>query len=186
MKALDKFVNWYLRRKQKEKVVTQKRIQDEKLDQALTQLKALYDFVKFLNEKAFKNRHERKTFWLNVANGTNILETTLMDLMEKYGAKKESIEELKKRKAEKDKQQEENRKAQEKHMAEIRRVKGLSFIEGGVCKNEGQSICNLGYACDGCPYNKEKKAVKKQIIDAENNINTEPPIVTEKKDETKS
>ena len=29
------------------------------------------------------------------------------------------------------------------------------WIWYGVCVNEGTHICNLGYACDGCPYNKE-------------------------------
>lgn len=28
------------------------------------------------------------------------------------------------------------------------------FIEKGQCKNDGNIICNLGYACDACPYNK--------------------------------
>lgn len=28
-----------------------------------------------------------------------------------------------------------------------------NFIENGVCENNGEFICNLGYACDGCPYN---------------------------------
>jgi hypothetical protein len=28
-----------------------------------------------------------------------------------------------------------------------------SFIKNGRCHNKGESICNIGYACDGCPYN---------------------------------
>jgi hypothetical protein len=28
------------------------------------------------------------------------------------------------------------------------------FIIDGRCKNESGDICNLGYACDACPYNK--------------------------------
>ena len=27
-----------------------------------------------------------------------------------------------------------------------------SFIVDGKCRNDGTKICNLGYACDGCPY----------------------------------
>ncbi len=27
------------------------------------------------------------------------------------------------------------------------------WIENGICTNKGENICNLGYACDGCPYN---------------------------------
>ena len=28
-----------------------------------------------------------------------------------------------------------------------------SWIIDGVCKKDEKTICNLGYACDGCPYN---------------------------------
>ena len=34
-----------------------------------------------------------------------------------------------------------------------------TFIEKGICNKQGEEdsgICNLGYACDACPYNKEK------------------------------
>jgi len=30
------------------------------------------------------------------------------------------------------------------------------FIINGVCCNWGAYICNLGYACDGCPFNKDE------------------------------
>jgi len=26
------------------------------------------------------------------------------------------------------------------------------FIVDGKCHNRGEHVCNLGYACDGCPY----------------------------------
>lgn len=26
------------------------------------------------------------------------------------------------------------------------------FIKKGKCINDGSLLCNLGYACDGCPY----------------------------------
>jgi hypothetical protein len=29
----------------------------------------------------------------------------------------------------------------------------LEYIVGGVCTNYGDAICNLGYACDACPFN---------------------------------
>jgi len=29
------------------------------------------------------------------------------------------------------------------------------WIVDGKCNNDGKNICDLGYACDGCPYNKE-------------------------------
>ena len=31
-----------------------------------------------------------------------------------------------------------------------------SFIINGECKNLNNAMCNLGYACDSCPYNKQK------------------------------
>ena len=31
-----------------------------------------------------------------------------------------------------------------------------SFIKNDVCKKDEKEICNLGYACDACPYNKRK------------------------------
>jgi len=30
------------------------------------------------------------------------------------------------------------------------------WIVNGICMKKDDVICNLGYACDGCPYNKEK------------------------------
>ena len=32
-----------------------------------------------------------------------------------------------------------------------------AWIVDDKCINNGKYICNLGYACDACPYNKEKK-----------------------------
>jgi len=34
------------------------------------------------------------------------------------------------------------------------------FIINGVCRNDGKYICEIGYACDGCPYNKTVELVK--------------------------
>jgi len=32
------------------------------------------------------------------------------------------------------------------------------WIKDGICINETlKNICNLGYACDGCPYNKASR-----------------------------
>ena len=31
----------------------------------------------------------------------------------------------------------------------------VPFIDENGCHNRGEHICNLGYACDGCPYNKD-------------------------------
>jgi hypothetical protein len=35
----------------------------------------------------------------------------------------------------------------------------VSWVVKGVCKKEKlapNAICNIGYACDGCPYNKKR------------------------------
>lgn len=32
------------------------------------------------------------------------------------------------------------------------RIADVPWVENGVCKNRGEYNCNLGYACDGCPY----------------------------------
>lgn len=44
-------------------------------------------------------------------------------------------------------------KTPEQAIEELERLKNLPFIIGGKCTNNGKYICNLGYACDGCPYN---------------------------------
>jgi hypothetical protein len=54
-------------RKKKTAQVEQKKIQDKKLEEAGDKLKSLYEFVRFINEKCLRNRHERKSFWRNVS-----------------------------------------------------------------------------------------------------------------------
>ena len=45
-----------------------------------------------------------------------------------------------------------------------RLLKALNtFIKDGVCYNDGSIPCNLGFACDGCPYYKPKK-VKEKVV----------------------
>lgn len=39
----------------------------------------------------------------------------------------------------------------------------LPWIVDGVCKNNEEYICNLGYSCDGCPYNKCEESIGKEI-----------------------
>lgn len=38
-------------------------------------------------------------------------------------------------------------------MAVKKRIIMIPWIKDGVCINDGSNICNLGYACDGCPFN---------------------------------
>lgn len=49
---------------------------------------------------------------------------------------------------------EEEIKPWDKKRAEQPLVPDVPWIINGKCINKGQSICNLGWACDGCPWNK--------------------------------
>ena len=165
---------WYLNRRSQKKASNKKKIDDEKLKEVVTRLKQLQEFIVFLNEKAFANRHERKAFWRDVRDERPVVEDTLKRILSRYGVKDETLEELEKRKNEKIEATKVEEKSRQHQQVEAKKAKELSFIKNGICINNGESICNLGYACDGCPYNRTSVATKKQIIDA-----------TEKKDEDK-
>jgi hypothetical protein len=32
-----------------------------------------------------------------------------------------------------------------------------SIVINGICMNDGNQYCNLGYACDACPYNLDQE-----------------------------
>ena len=39
------------------------------------------------------------------------------------------------------------------------------FIKNGVCQNNGSVPCNLGYACDACPfYPKNQQYAREKVI----------------------
>ena len=91
MKLLDKFCKYYLSRQNKVAKVAEKKIQDKKLEEATEKLKALYEFVRFINEKCVRNRHERKTFWRNVSEGHPLVEETIVNVLRRMGVTEESI-----------------------------------------------------------------------------------------------
>jgi len=91
MKFLDKLCKSYLAKQNKVAKVAEKRIQDKKLEEATEKLKALYEFVRFINEKCVRNRHERKTFWRNVSEGRPLVEETIINVLRRMGVKEESI-----------------------------------------------------------------------------------------------
>ena len=157
--------SWYLNRRSKKQNEAKQKIQDEKLKEAYTRLKQLAEFVEFLNTKAFTNRHERKAFWNDVQAGHPVVEDTLKRILSRYGVKDETMKEIEKRKNEKIEAMRVEEKRKQLQETEARRIKDLPYIENGVCKNKGEYVCNLGYACDGCPYNKENKATKKQMVE---------------------
>ena len=91
MKFIETLCRKYLNRKQKVSQEIQKKIQDKKLEEATEKLKALYEFVRFINEKCVRNRHERKTFWRNVSEGHPLVEETIVNVLRRMGVKEESI-----------------------------------------------------------------------------------------------
>lgn len=167
MKFIETLARKYLNRKQKVAQEAKKRIDDKKLEEAGDKLKSLYEFIRFINEKCLRNRRERKTFWKNVSEGHPLVEETIVNVLRKMGVKEESIKAIEEEKTKAMKQREYDEKAQKTYAELQRKSAGLSFIVNGKCMNEGEYICNLGYACDGCPLNQEKKATKKQIVEPE-------------------
>jgi len=92
MKLIDKFCKWYLGRQKKTTQVAEKKINDKKLEEAGDKLKSLYEFVRFINEKCLRNRHERKVFWRNVSEGHPLVEDTIINVLRKMGVKEESVQ----------------------------------------------------------------------------------------------
>ena len=118
-KLISKFCTWYMGRLQKKSQVINKQIQDKKLEDAGNNLKGLYEFVKFINEKALKNRHERKTFWRNVSNGQPLVETTLLNMLRQYGVKEASVKEIQDAKYRVEKQREAQSKLDEENKKKL-------------------------------------------------------------------
>ena len=112
MKLIETLCRKYLNRKQKVAQEAKKRIDDKKLEEAGDKLKALYEFVRFINEKCVRNRHERKTFWRNVSEGRPLVEETIINVLRRMGVKEESIKAIEDEKIKAMKQREEAEKAQ--------------------------------------------------------------------------
>lgn len=90
MTLVDRFVQWYLQKKQGEK----KAVEDQKLVDAYHKLNELYEFVKFLKTKAFTNRTERKRFWKDVLDDKPVVSDILNRMLQAYGVKSETIKKL--------------------------------------------------------------------------------------------
>jgi hypothetical protein len=88
------FCKWYVNREMKKAQAKKAEIDDAQLVKAYHNLNALYDFVKFLNEKGFKNRHDRKQFWQDVMDGKPVIAGTLNRTLQAYGVKSETIKKL--------------------------------------------------------------------------------------------
>ena len=155
----------------------QKAINDKKLEEVGTRLKQLEAFVKFLDEKVFANKHERKSFWNSVADGTPVLEDTIKKLLVQYGVKQETMVDLENRKRTAIQQKIDQENAQKKAQTEAKRVAELPYIKNGICINRSEYVCELGYACDACRYNRATIGKKANVVGVVEPDKTMPPIV---------
>ena len=119
MKFIETLARKYLNRKQKVAQEAKKRIEDKKLEEAGDRLKQLYEFVRFINEKCVRNRHERKTFWRNVSEGRPLVEETIINVLRRMGVKEESIKAIEDEKVKAMKQREEMEKKQQETKSAI-------------------------------------------------------------------
>jgi Skp family chaperone for outer membrane proteins len=137
----------------------QKQIQDKKLEEAGNQLKALYEFVKFINEKCLLKRHERKTFWRNVSEGQPLVEKTLLDMLRKYGVKEESIKEIEQAKYRAQKQ------AEAQEVVAKREKEEQQKVNGKICAPD----CSA--ECSECYHKPVKSEDTQRAEDYRNNMN---------------
>lgn len=146
MKLLDNFCRWYMGRKQKVAQEAKKRIDDKKLKEAGDKLKALYEFVRFINEKCVRNRHERKTFWRNVSEGRPLVEETIINVLRRMGVKEESIKAIEDEKVNAIKQREEAEIAKKKQKEEQQKVNNKTCPTD--CSNNCKTCANAPFASD--------------------------------------
>jgi len=157
MKLLDKFCKYYLSRQNKVAKVAEKKIQDKKLEEATEKLKALYEFVRFINEKCVRNRHERKTFWRNVSEGHPLVEETIVNVLRRMGVKEESIKAITDAKV----KAQEQREAQEiarKHQIEEAKKK-IETVRGIGCPTDCSADCSK---CANKPVASETKKIEEE------------------------
>jgi len=86
-KLIAKLYQKYMTKANKKKMNEQ-----QKKQQAFyKELKALYNFVDWLNKKGLKNRQQRKTFWKSVQSNKPVIEGVLQDLITQYAPKKKDM-----------------------------------------------------------------------------------------------
>ena len=93
MNPIQKFCTWYMTRTVKQQQNQQLSEQDKVKRKMYDDLQELYDFVKWLNVKGFRNRRQRKAFWKDVANGKPALEEVIARIMLRYSPKVKEEEE---------------------------------------------------------------------------------------------
>jgi hypothetical protein len=170
MKLISDFCKWYMGRQMKVAQQVQKKIQDKKLEEAGAKLKDLYEFVKLVNEKILRNRHERKTFWRNVEEGRPMVEDTLLNLLRNLGVKEESIKAIQQAKID----QIEKQKLEEQKRRDLARTR------------KEQEAKNLKTCPTDCSADCSKCANAPKPSEALKNEQAEQNREVQKKDEVKN
>jgi len=157
MKLLDKFCKYYLSRQNKVAKVAEKKIQDKKLEEATEKLKALYEFVRFINEKCVRNRHERKTFWRNVSEGHPLVEDTIVNVLRRMGVKEESIKAITDAKVKAQEQREAQEMARKNQIEEAKKKMAKDSAIG--CPTDCSADCSK---CANKPVASETKKIEEE------------------------
>ena len=157
MKFIETLARKYLNRKQKVAQETQKKIQDKKLEEATEKLKALYEFVRFINEKCVRNRHERKTFWRNVSEGRPLVEETIVNVLRRMGVKEESIKAITDAKVKAQEQREAQEMARKNQIEEAKKKMAKDSAIG--CPTDCSADCSK---CANKPVASETKKIEEE------------------------
>jgi hypothetical protein len=156
-KFIETLARKYLNRKQKVAQEANKRIDDKKLEEAGDKLKALYEFVRFINEKCVRNRHERKTFWRNVSEGRPLVEETIINVLRKMGVKDESIKAVTDAKIDAMKQREAQEMARKNQIEEAKKKMAKDSAIG--CPTDCSADCSK---CANKPQDSEIKKIEEE------------------------
>jgi len=85
---LKKIITWLYQRtiiKERKSQIKKNLSEREKKTQELyNHFKELSDFVRWLNQKALKNRKQRKSFWRDVSQGNRLVEDVIEKLINQY------------------------------------------------------------------------------------------------------
>jgi hypothetical protein len=146
-----------MNRQKKTAQVAEKKINDKKLEEAGDKLKALYEFVRFINEKCLRNRHERKIFWRNVSEGHPLVEDTIINVLRKMGVKEESIKAITDAKVKAQEQREAQEMARKNQIEEAKKKMAKDSAIG--CPPDCSADCSK---CANKPQPSEAKKIEEK------------------------
>lgn len=84
MGLIAKFNQWYVGRYIRKQQKKKRKEISKKQQEFVTNLKMLYNFVKWLNTEGMTNRKQRKIFWRAVEDNKPVLENVIKQLLAKY------------------------------------------------------------------------------------------------------